>query len=98
MANGDEYEPVKKNIWLLVPHLAKQEIFDSMGNGYNAMEVITSAVAQLRPDVSPMGLYFLSREDAIEIMLEAEHRGLFPDRAAFATACKLMELRDEVTP
>ena len=57
-----------------------------MANGYNTMDVITSAVAQL------------SREAAIEIMLEAEHRGLFPDRAAFATACKLMELRDEVTP
>jgi len=96
MANADEYKP--KNLLLLLPDLAKQEIFDTMGNGYSAMDVFKSAVAQLRPDVSPMGLYFLSREDAIEIMLEAEHRGLFPDRAAFATACKLMELRDEVTP
>ena len=95
MANGDEYKP--KNLLSLLPDLAKQEIFDSMGNGYNAMDVITSAVAQLRPYVTN-GLGLLSREAAIEIMLQAEHRGLFPDRAAFATACKLMELRDEVTP
>jgi hypothetical protein len=46
-----------------------------VANGYNTMDVITSAVAQL------------SREAAIKIMLEAEHRGLFPDRAAFATVC-----------
>jgi len=95
MVNGDEYKP--KNLLSLLPDVAKQEIFDSMGNGYNAMEVITSAVAQLRPDVTN-GPGLLSREAAIEIMLEAKHRGLFPDRAAFATACKLMELRDEVAP
>ena len=48
MANGDEYKP--KNLLSLLPELAKQEIFDSMGNGYNAMDVITSAVAQSPPD------------------------------------------------
>ena len=48
MANGDEYKP--KNLLSLLPDLAKQEIFDSMGNGYNAMDVITSAVAQSPPD------------------------------------------------
>jgi hypothetical protein len=93
MANGDEYKP--KNLLSLLPDLAKQEIFDNMGNGYNAMDVITSAVAQLGGPTVTNGLSLLSREDAIEIMHEAEHRGLFPDGAAFATAWKLMELRDD---
>src|SRR5262249_43009049 len=48
MANGDEYKP--KNLLSLLPDLAKQEIFDSMGNGYNAMDLITSEVAHSPPD------------------------------------------------
>jgi hypothetical protein len=94
MANGDDHEPVEvKNCMELVRHLDEQEI-----------EMIVSAFAALQPecrsfDLRALALFRRDRLDVvIDTLFEAERRGLFSAEAARDLACKLMGLRDGLTP